>query len=365
MFKAIDKWLWGYIQSLCRRPPATAVPRHIFFMIADHFEPFRRMDDRSAARQQVNRWGQDYGACVKEFHDSAGHAPRHTFFYPAEDYDEGVLDELTGLTASGYGEVEIHLHHRNDTPAGFEKTMNGFKDLLHSRHGLLGTHSKGHIAYGFVHGNWALCNSRPDGDWCGINEELSLLKKTGCYADFTFPSVPSPTQPRMVNSIYYAQDRPGFPRGHDRGRRAGHGGGEAEGELLLVQGPLALNWKRRKWLMLPRIENGEITGANPPDRQRIGLWLDSRIHVNGCPEWIFIKCHTHGFELENQRTLLGDNMRAMHHLFTTAFNDGNHWVFHYVTAREMYNMICAAVDGHRGDPELYRDYVIKPPPCAR
>jgi hypothetical protein len=57
------------------------------------------------------------------------------------------------------------------------------------------------IAYGFVHGNWALCNSRPDGDWCGVNEELTVLAQTGCYADFTFPSAPSPTQPRMVNAV--------------------------------------------------------------------------------------------------------------------------------------------------------------------
>lgn len=30
------------------------------------------------------------------------------------------------------------------------------------------------------------------------------------------------------------------------------------GELLLVQGPLTLNWRRRKIGILPKIENGEI-----------------------------------------------------------------------------------------------------------
>ena len=30
-------------------------------------------------------------------------------------------------------------------------------------------------AYAFVHGNWALDNSRPDGRWCGIDAELPRL----------------------------------------------------------------------------------------------------------------------------------------------------------------------------------------------
>ena len=33
---------------------------------------------------------------------------------------------------------------------------------------------------------------------------------------------------------------------------------------------------------------------------------------------------------------------------------------HYVTARELYNIIKAAEAGMTGDPSLYRDYVIPP-----
>ncbi|MSQ94036.1 MAG: hypothetical protein EXR98_05710 [Gemmataceae bacterium] len=29
--------------------------------------------------------------------------------------------------------------------------------------------------------------------------------ETGCYADFTFPSVPSDTQPPIINRIYFCQ----------------------------------------------------------------------------------------------------------------------------------------------------------------
>ena len=37
--------------------------------------------------------------------------------------------------------------------------------------------------FGFIHGNWCLDNSRADGRWCGLNNELILLRELGCYAD--------------------------------------------------------------------------------------------------------------------------------------------------------------------------------------
>ena len=96
------------------------------------------------------------------------------------------------------------------------------QELFAHRHGLLACDRRtGRPAYGFIHGNWALDNSRPDGRWCGVNNELDVLRETGCYADFTFPSAPSPTQPRKINSIYYAVDDPQptpFARPGDRRR---------------------------------------------------------------------------------------------------------------------------------------------------
>ena len=44
------------------------------------------------------------------------------------------------------------------------------------------------------------------------------------------------------------------------------------------------------------------------------------------------------------------------------YNDGRHWVLHYVTAREMYNIAMAAIDGKTGNPNEYRDYERPRPP---
>lgn len=387
MFKAVDKWLPGYLQSILSRPRHVRGPRHLMVSVCDHYEPFRGGTDVATARQTVNDWVSAYPASVDGFHDADGRPPRHTFFYPQEEYDEAILDRLAAFCRQGYGEVEIHLHHRHDTPEGLRGKLSTFRDLLHTRHGLLGrervsgsqhaaaslsvtgnetnnqqpitdNYANCAVRYAFIHGNWSLCNSRPDGDWCGVNEELGILAETGCYADFTFPSAPSPTQPRMVNAIYYASDKPGRPRGADRGRRLSVISNSAEGALMLITGPLALNWRRRKWGLLPRFENADLCGSNPPTADRIRLWVDQRIGVAGRPDWIFVKLHTHGCLPQNTRVLLGPAMRRMHEVLQRDYNDGQSWQLHYVTAREMYNLVKAAEANLPGSPGQYRDTPI-------
>ena len=62
--------------------------------------------------------------------------------------------------------------------------------------------------------------------------------------------------------------------------------------------------------------------------------------------------------------LLGRPGRAMHEALAAHYNDGSQFALHYVTAREMFNVARAAMDGHRGNPNDYRDYVLPPPPIA-
>lgn len=367
MFRALDKWLPGYLASIARRPRAGAGPRHLFFCVADHFEPGGRGATPAVARATIARWVESYPRLAAEFRDSLGRPPMHTFFYPAEEYDAECVSRLEPLCRDGFGEVEVHLHHRRDTAEHLAATLVAIRDCLRTRHGFLGTDRDGALRYGFVHGNWALCNSRPDGDWCGVDAELAVLRGTGCYADFTFPSAPSPTQPRRVNSLYHARDRAGQPRGHDRGVPATVGQTEAardQAQLLLVQGPLALNWRRRKWGLLPRVENAELAGANPPSADRARLWAAQQIHVRGCPDWVFVKVHTHGAVPANADVLLGAPMHALHRALQAHFNDGRQWRLHYVSARELANTIFAAEHGVV-DPAAARDFAILPPPCRR
>lgn len=359
MFKSIDIWLPGYVLSLLRRPKHWAKPAHLMFCIVDHFEPFVGEVDSGVARERVKYWRNNYIKVLGKFRDHDDVMPQHTFFYPQEQYDAFCLEELSKLCQMRCGEVEIHLHHRNDTPQGLKEKLVSFKTLLNEKHGLLGMDDEKRIRYGFVHGNWALCNSNPDGDWCGVNEELKMLVETGCYADFTFPSAPSPTQPRTLNCIYRATDRDDKPRSHDYGVMVSAGINNSKKGLMIIPGPLCLDWHRRKYAIFPRIENAELHAMNKPVNYRVELWVKTHICVFGKSEWVFVKVHTHGCVESNMRMLLDDAMVKMHEYLQKRYNDGQEWILHYVTARELYNIVRSAEDGRESTPEQYRDYEIK------
>ncbi|MEW5300393.1 MAG: hypothetical protein WDW36_003326 [Sanguina aurantia] len=356
-------WLGSYLRR--RVPEATHAPVHVMFCFVDHFEPVWGKVDLATQRARVDRWCTDYRLMAGAHRDADGRPPQHTFFYPEEEYLEEHLEKLASLCSEGFGEIEIHLHHDDDTAKNFCATIKRFNDLLHARHGALSRDPvSGQLRFGFIHGNWSLDNSRADGRWCGINNELILLRELGCYADFTLPSAPSDTQTKMINAIYYATDDPLRPKSHNTGVPV-RVGGQASGDLMIVQGPLGLNWRERRYGVIPRIENSDVRHACPPTPARVDAWVSTAIHVEGRPDWVFVKVHTHGTQERDMDTLLGAPMHAMHAHLEQTYNDGRRYVLHYVTARETYNIIKAAEAGKSGNPNAWRNYELPPPPGAR
>jgi hypothetical protein len=360
--RGLGRWLPAYAcRALRRRGPVPGQPVHVLLCVADHYEPQLGGAAPEVARTRVDSWVRHYPRLFADFHDSDGRPPRHTFFYPAEEYEPEYLDALAGLCRQGYGEVEIHLHHDHDTADGLRHKLLAFKEVLAERHGLLARRRHtGAPAYAFIHGNWALCNARPDGRWCGVNNELDVLRETGCYVDMTLPSFPSPTQTRKVNSLYYAWDRPGRPRSHDSGLDVGAGPPPVN-SLLLIQGPLVLDWRRRKWGVLPRVENGCLQGNQAPSLARLDLWVKAGVQVPARPDWYFVKLHTHGAKEANQRVLLGEAMVRFHEALAARAAADSQFHYHYVTAREMYNLARAAAAGWNGPVEAARDYELAGP----
>ena len=310
---------------------------------------------------RVDAWMEGYPETVRGHVDADGKCPQHTWFYPFDEYRSAHLEKLTRLCSLGYGEIELHLHHDNDTAAGlYEKIQNAKRTF--SKYGALITAGNDpKYAYGFIHGNWSLDNSRRDGRWCGVNNELQILAETGCYADFTMPSAPSETQSGKINSIYYATDDPEKPKSYNTGTDV-QVGKEPSGDLMMIQGPLCLNWRRRKAFILPKIENGSITSINSPTADRVDLWIKQHIHVRGRPDRIFVKLYTHGAQDRNCEALLGAGgyLDNLYSYLESTYNDGIKYRLHYATAREMYNIIKAAEAGETGDPNNYRDYIISP-----
>ncbi|RYD35716.1 MAG: hypothetical protein EOP87_06870 [Verrucomicrobiaceae bacterium] len=195
-----------------------------------------------------------------------------------------------------------------------------------------------------------------------MHRELEVLRAAGCYADFTMPSAPHPAQTRMVNSIYYARqtDR---PKSHDHGIRAQAGKTtslrDEPDQLLCVQGPLAPNFRKRKWGLIPRLENAELSGANPPNIGRFQLWREQAICVRDRPNWVFVKLHTHAALERNMPAFFGDPARHFHQALASCLPAGIR--LHYVSARETVNLIHALEDGCTGSPNPHRDHLIGRP----
>jgi hypothetical protein len=360
--KNMQNWLGGYLQHLLSSPAKTEGPKHILFCFVDHYEPqWGKHISLQQERARVDRWFNDYPAVAGKFVDADGCHPKHCFFYPEEEYRYEHLAKLSDLCYRGFGEIEVHLHHDNDNSDNLRKTLSNFTEMLHREHGaFVRDEATGKLHYSFIHGNWSLNNCRPDGRWCGVNDELVVLKETGCYADFTFPSAPSNTQPAMVNAIYYAKDIPGKPNSHNIGQPV-RVNGQPWGDLMLITGPIGLNWGVRKKGIFPQIENADVRSSMPPTPERVDLWIKSNIHVAGRPEWVFVKVHTHGTQEEDMDTLLGQPFATMCQHLQDNYNDGENFVLHYVSAREMYNLAKAAEAGERGDPHQFRDYIIGKP----
>jgi len=356
MLKNSHIWLTGYLKQRFSRKSCSLKPIDILFCIADHFEP--RWGKVSPAKEieRVKIWLEKYPKAIAGHRDSERKPVKYTFFYPFDEYTPEVLNKLAGFCKSGIAEVEIQLHHDNDTVESLREKLERAKESF-VKHGLLcRDRVAGNIKYGFIHGNWALDNSRRDGKWCGVNNELGILKETGCYADFTLPSAPSDTQTRKINSIYYAFDTP-QPKSHNSGVDVETGKVPC-GDLMIIQGPLALNWKERKFIVFPAIENSGISAVNLVTKNRIDLWIKRHISVKGRPEWVFIKVHTHGCQDQNLTDAYFENLGRMFTHLETKYNDGLNYRLHYVTAREMYNIIKAAEAGEAGKPDDYRDYLL-------
>jgi len=367
--KNLHVWTGGYARWLAASalPRARAAldrgggPRHLLFAFCDHYEPHWKNKDPARGEARVRAWLEGYPTLAAPFRDADGRPPRHSFFFPGEEYTPGYLDALGSLARRGLGEVELHLHHDGDTAPNLRRTIQDYL-RLYAGHGHFSRDPDGRVRYAFIHGNWCLANARSDGRWCGVAEELPLLHETGCYADFTFPAAPDESQPALVNQIYWPWGDLRRRRAYEEGRPA-RVGERHDDRILMIEGPLSFAL-RPGALPRPRIENAAVTADDPPSASRVRTWVRQGICVAGRPEWVFVKVHTHGAPEKQAASLLGDGGRALHAELTTRYNDGKRFRLHYLTAREMYNVAMAAMDGKDGDPGAYRDYVLPPPPVA-
>jgi hypothetical protein len=349
-------WMW---QRLLRAGAAAHVT-DVIISVADHFEPSYIVEPKgrfAAVEEQLRRveeWCALYPAVMEPWRDSTGRPFVHTYFYPAEQFEPSVIDCLVQHCRQGWGEIEVHLHHglqQPDTSGNTRRTLVTFRDALASRGALSRWKTERRPRFAFVHGNWALANSA-DNRWCGVDDEMQILADTGCYADFTMPCAPAVPQVLKINSIYECglplHVRAPHRKGYDLER-----GREPKTFPIIVQGPLGLHRRTRRSGRL-YIENGAITDSNPPTLARYRRWCDAGVCVRGRPEWRFVKLHCHGMDPRDRESMLGTFRTQFLRDLTQQVRSSTR--LHFVTAREMVNIILAACDGKEGNPADYRDY---------
>lgn len=328
-----DLWLPGYLSNRLFRGRVSGKCR-VWVAIADHWEPYWHRPSDDVARERVAVWAKYWPEIARRHVDSAGRPPRYTFYYPQEEYRAEFLDTLAGMTHAGIADVDVHIHHNGEGQQNFVDRMSRFIETLEMRHSLL-RRSGGRTVFGFIHGNWALDNSLPGGKWCGLNNEITLLRDLGCYADFTMPSGDSPSQSRTVNRIYWAIDDPDRPRSYDRGVPV-RPGAPGAGDLLMIPGPFGLRWGGR---LLPRLETGELAYQDPPTAYRVRRWMELAPRIGND---IFIKLYSHGAQERNSKVLLLEG--ALYRLFTLlreACGAAGHEL-HYVSTWGMRQAVDAA-----------------------
>ena len=354
-------WLLRYpfwrSRELLRGVSESNEPRHLVFLVANHFEPGLGVEGLA----RLESWCKLARATGDAVLDHDGTPFRHTNFFPAEQYERRRLEMLASLQADGYGEVEVHFHHGEDQPDTAENTkrvLENFRDTLAEEHKLLSRESREALPkYAFVHGNWALANSA-GGRFCGVDSEMAILAETGCYADFTLPSAPDRSQVPRLNAIYQC----GNPLTEARPHRSGPGvrvGTEPELPIMFT-GPLVFDWRRRvRGLPIPRIDDGALAQNYPLTLNRFNHWRNAHISVAGRPEWIFIKLYSHGFFEFDQDAMIGDQMKRFMTEVLELSERTREFKIHFASAREAFNMVMAAVDGQVGEPGDYRDYRLR------
>ncbi len=350
-------WTWDYLgKQFKRRAIASSVkgPVHLMFMFVDHYEP--------DAQATVDAWIKGFPQMAASHRDADGRAPQYNWFWyffgASAQTEARFLRDLSGLVFGGWGEVDLHLHHEEDTAETLTQDLYRRLKLSNEYGAMLSSGLSPKRAYGFIHGMWALDNSRL-GQYCGVNNELQVLRQTGCFADYTLAAW-GPMQSRWVNSIYMATDDPDKPKSYDTGKLV-RTGQKLEGDLLMVQGPTVMHWDQAWKKQRPIYDHGDITKVEPPSPKRLDRWVKQWIHVEGRPEWVFVKVYTHGAVARDMPVLLGPETEALFSDLEKRYNDGKRFVLHYVTAREAYNIIQAAADGKTGNPNDYRNYQLPPP----
>ena len=92
--KNVHIWIGSYLSS-SDNPEIESGPTHILFAFCDHFEPRWGGADPEKEDARVDRWCKEYPQIAQKHQDADGCYPKHSFFYPEEEYSPVSYTHLT------------------------------------------------------------------------------------------------------------------------------------------------------------------------------------------------------------------------------------------------------------------------------
>jgi hypothetical protein len=227
----------------------------------------------------------------------------HSFFFPGEQYVPALARRAREAHEGRLRRGRAAPAPRRRHAASSREKIELYKSRFTS-HGLFSRDASGDARA--TRSSTATGASRTrarDGRNCGVDDELVVLARLGCYADLTFAAAPDESQPRIVNQIYWPTGDLTKKRAYENGEvaRVGH---VKDDRLLMITGPSAIAARRR------RCRSGSTTRASragaPHADTACARGATQNIHVEGRPEWVFVKAFTHGAPEARPNVFLGE-----------------------------------------------------------
>ncbi len=281
---------------------------------------------------------------AKNHVDYTGRNFRFTFACPVYNWNESEMTRLKDWCATDLGEIELLM------PSDYPGT-DSLRWLLEKT-----VLFPGRSRFAIIRQAGQPSNSRTRRD---TKAELILLRDFGCYADLSFPDPASSLQPLRINSITSVSHQADSDNPYDDAIPI-KSGTVSFGDLFVIDGPTIIDWANWNDLFSPTVDFGRLSYNSPPDTARIDRWIRANVHVDGQPNWVFVKLIlSDDFLTDSSLNLLNSYDQVLDCL-ERRFVDGDEFRLHYVTAHEMYNIARAAEAGKIGSAANYVDYKLTP-----
>ncbi len=292
------------------------------------------------AEQALNRMTR-----ITEAHvDCTGRHFRYTFACPVYDWSASDMACLTEYCRAGLGEIELLL------PSVCPDSDNLRRLLTRS------VSSLEQSSFVIVRSSERSSERKASPD---RKAELLLLRDFGCYADFSFPDPASSLQPSRINTVTSVSHQADSDNPY-KDAASIKSGAVSYGDLFVIDGPMIIDWTNWCGLFNPSVEFGRLSYYSPPDTTRIERWIRADVHVDGQPNWVFVKLILSDHFLAGSSSELLESLDHTLDCLERRLAEGDEYRLHYVTAREMYNIARAAEAGKTSPVARYVDYRSQP-----